>query len=200
MKSKKRKKQKHNVQKRLSEIRIKLGKSRQEHMKMQVQAEEQIRPLEEEVANLHTRISQLEQINVLLEKDEIKTFENGRYTVELRQVCMELLTSHHVSIRQLPSVITSVIQGLTGKLPSRLPSLGYLSDRIMMEAKIVAMKQSAITMLQDLAPESGKGHTGQHDATSKWHNHYEGIQVNLFLIFPIFLHIVPSINSASYGI
>ncbi|KAJ8364941.1 hypothetical protein SKAU_G00137720 [Synaphobranchus kaupii] len=80
----------------------------------------------------------------LKNRDEVATFENGRYTNEIREVCMTLLTEGNVSIRKLPKVLTTVIKNLTGKVPQRLPSKTLLSSRFMMEARIVASKQVSL--------------------------------------------------------
>jgi hypothetical protein len=47
--------------------------------------------------DLIAQINNLEKINAFLEGDTIKTFENGRYTNEVRECCMKLITEGNVS-------------------------------------------------------------------------------------------------------
>ena len=92
---------------------------------------------------------------------------------------MTLLTEGNVSMRKLPSVITTVCKKLTGCLPVRLPSPALLSSRLMMEAKIIACKQVAEEMLTNFIPECNTGSTLHQDATTFAHTHYEGMQATL---------------------
>jgi hypothetical protein len=87
-----------------------------------------------------------------LEGDTIKTFESGRYTNEVRECCMQLITEGNVSLNKITIVINSVLKNLSGKLPERLPSKSLLW--LMVEVKIVACKQACHAMLQDFDQQS----------------------------------------------
>ena len=153
--------------------------AKEEKSKAKKEADLHIKSLEKTVDDLKQEVLQHQQVNVLLEKNEIETFEDGKYTSEIRKCCMDLLTQQHVNMRQLPGVIKTVLENLTGKLPTRLQSLSLLSDRIMIEAKVIALKQSATAMLKDIDPQDGQGNVIHQDATTKWHSHYEEIQSTL---------------------
>ena len=82
-------------------------------------------------------------------------------------------------MNKIPVVIKTVLSRLTGKLPDRLPSKALLSSRIMAEAKLVACKQVSAAMLENFDPRSMSGNVLHQDATTKYHSHYEGVQVTL---------------------
>ena len=128
---------------------------------------------------MNATVRNLEAVIECTENQQIKTFQNGRYTNGIREVCMTLLTEGNVSMRKLPSVITTVCKKLTGCLPERLPSPALLSSRLMMEAKIIACKQVAKEMLTNIIPEGNTGSTLHQDATAFAHTHYEGMQATL---------------------
>ncbi|CAC5402827.1 unnamed protein product [Mytilus coruscus] len=92
---------------------------------------------------------------------------------------MQLVTEGNVSLNKLPIVIKSVLKNLTGKLPERLPSKSLISSRLMVEATIVACKQACEAMLTNYKPTEAKGNVLHQDATTKYHDHYEGKQVTL---------------------
>lgn len=139
----------------------------------------EIENFEYEKKDLNEQIKGLEKVNAFLEGDTIATFENGKYTNEVRECCMQLVTEGNVSLNKLPIVITSVLKNLTGKLPERLPSKSLISSRLMVEAKIVACKQACEAMLTNYKPTEAKGNVLHQDATTKYHDHYEGMQVTL---------------------
>ncbi|KAJ8368938.1 hypothetical protein SKAU_G00089660 [Synaphobranchus kaupii] len=132
------------LQKRLSVMRGNVARARQERHDSNEQAEASIQQLKAELKQMERRERELQAVVDCTERDEVATFENGRYTNEIREVCMTLLTEGNVSIRKLPKVLTTVIKNLTGKVPQRLPSKTLLSSRIMMEARIVASKQVSL--------------------------------------------------------
>ncbi|CAG2251587.1 WDR60 [Mytilus edulis] len=68
---------------------------------------------------------------------------------------------------------------LQGKLPERLPSKSLISSRLMVEAKIVACKQACEAMLTNYKPTEAKGNVLHQASTTKYHDHYEGMQVTL---------------------
>jgi hypothetical protein len=63
-----------------------------------------------------------------------------------------------------------VVQKLTGKTLSRLPSTGVKS-RLLLEAKMVANQQVAKVLLS-----TGKTFTLHQDGTSKFHRHFQSFQ------------------------
>ena len=75
---------------------------------------EAIDNLEKEVKRLTSENKELLQLVSLLEKDEVTTFENGRYTNEVREVIMELLNLN-VSLSKINQVITAVLTKLGSK-------------------------------------------------------------------------------------
>ena len=50
--------------------------------------EEEIATLKEQVHMNNNKISELEQLNIVLESDQVLTFENGRYINEVRACIM----------------------------------------------------------------------------------------------------------------
>ena len=82
----------------------------------------------------------MEKVNDFLESDLIPTFENGKYTNEIRECCIQLVTEGNVSLNKVPFVIKTGLKNLTGKLPERLLSISLMISRLMVEAKIVACK------------------------------------------------------------
>ena len=85
--------------------------------------EDEVDTLETEVKRLTTENKDLQQLVSLIEKDEVTTFENGRYTNDVREVTMELLNLN-VSISKINLVITAVLIKLGSKKIVRLPSAG----------------------------------------------------------------------------
>jgi len=53
-------------------------------------------------------IQQLEAAQNILDNGEIQTFENGKYTNEIRECCMNLKTECNVSLSKLPAVVNSL--------------------------------------------------------------------------------------------
>ncbi|VDI77284.1 Hypothetical predicted protein [Mytilus galloprovincialis] len=172
-------KQKVALQKRVSLLNKKFEKTVNEKKILKEQHDIEIENFEYEKKDLNEQIKGLEKVNAFLEGDTIATFENGKYTNEVRECCMQLVTEGNVSLNKLPIVITSVLKNLTGKLPERLPSKSLISSRLMVEAKIVACKQACEAMLTNYKPTEAKGNVLHQDATTKYHDHYEGMQVTL---------------------
>ena len=127
------------------------------------------------VDNLNAENNELEKLVALLQNDTVVTFADGRYTDEIREVIMELV-SLNVSINKVNDVIEVVLHTLSKKDVSklRLPSDGC-RKRIMEEARLIAQMQVAEAMLQD-----GDGVIGNclhGDGTSKYHKHYQNFQI-----------------------
>ena len=91
---------------------------------------------------------------------------------------MKLLTECNISIRKLPTVITTVLAKLTWKVPTNVPWKSVLG-RLYLEAKIIASKQVADAMLSGFDATDHLGNVLHQDATSKYHKHFEGMQVTL---------------------
>ena len=130
--------------------------------------------LEKEVKRFSSENKELLQLVSLLEKDEVKTFENGRYTNEVREVIMELLNLN-VNISKINKVITSVLTKLGSKTIGRLPSAGVKS-RILQESLILAQKQVGEAML-DGGISDDTGNTLHGDGTTKFHRHFQNFQI-----------------------
>ena len=90
-------KQKLDLRKKVSKLNKKIEKIKQEQISIQQQKEIEIDNLESEKNYLIAQINNLEKIYAFLEGDAIKTFENGRYTNEVRECCMKLITEGNVS-------------------------------------------------------------------------------------------------------
>ena len=179
------KSEKHKLQKRICSLKI---NSRWSKCSLVNKHEEEIATLKEQVHMNNNKISELEQLNILLESDQVLTFENGRYINEVRACIMALLTECNVSMNKVNNVICTVLQTFTGKIPQRLPSLAVKS-RLLLEAKSVAQQQIVDAMLKDYDPTTMTGNTLHSDATSKFLKHYESFQVTL-----------PDGNSMSIGL
>ena len=174
--------EKHKLQKRLCGLRINSNKRKSFLVEKH---ESEIQELKNEISEHNIRISELEQLNILLESDQIVTFENGKYSNEIRECIMSLVTECNVSLNKVNSVISTVLHKLSGVLPDRLPSMAVKS-RLLIEAKAVAQQQIVDAMLQDVDlvlqdvdPATLVGNTLHSDATSKYFKHYQSYQVTL---------------------
>lgn len=131
---------------------------------------------EYEIKILTEKVNELMQLNNLVESNHISTFEDGKYINDMRECCMLLMTECNVSTSKLPSVIDTVLKKLTGKEMFRTPSQPFLS-RLYTEARIVASQQIVGTMLTNYDATDMTGNVLHQDATTKFHQHWEGIQV-----------------------
>ncbi|VDI71580.1 E1A/CREB-binding protein [Mytilus galloprovincialis] len=155
----------------------KLDQIREEHVF-------EIQNLKADIAAKQDRILELEDLNSILADDKIESFYDGKFSNEVRETIMTLLTECGVSQKKVNNVISIVLKNLTGKQLSRLPSAGVKS-RLLIEAKRVAQKQVAEAMLNyeyDLPDvnDMGQGHKGNclhQDATSKHHKHFQSFQI-----------------------
>jgi len=138
----------------------------------------EIQELKDKIEVNNKRISELEQLNVCLENDEIILFENGKYVNEVRDCIMSLVTECNVSINKVNDVIKTVLHKLIGKLPIRVPSTAVKS-RLLVEAKAVTQQQIVEAMLEDSDPSKLIGNILHSDATSKFVKHYQLFQITL---------------------
>ena len=95
----------------------------------------EIAQLEEENLDLH------EQVESILSEssDNIATFENGKYTDDVRSCCYELL-SLNVGVNNVKPVITAVLNHIAHKQVERLPGRSILCD-MMVECLTLAQAQ-----------------------------------------------------------
>ena len=95
----------------------------------------EIAQLEEENLDLH------EQVESILSEssDNIATFENGKYTDDVRSCCYELL-SLNVGVNNVKPVITAVLNHIAHKQVERLPGRSILCD-MMVESLTLAQAQ-----------------------------------------------------------
>ncbi|XP_057300254.1 uncharacterized protein LOC130630693 [Hydractinia symbiolongicarpus] len=115
----------------------------------------------------------LQMLVSLLNDNEIVTFEGGRYSDEIREVVMELL-SLNVSMGKVNDVIKVVLEKLAKKRVDRLPSQG-LKSHLMQEALILAQLQVAEAMIDN--DKEAFGNCLHGDGTSKYHKHYQNFQI-----------------------
>ena len=137
----------------------------------------QITQLKDEIKFKEHQIAELEDINELLLQSEIECYFDGKYNDEIRETIMALVTQFGVSLNKVNGVIQTVVQQITGKTLSRLPSAGVRS-RLLVEAKRVAQCQVATAMI-DNGPRSELqyGNCLHQDGTSKFHRHFQSFQV-----------------------
>ena len=129
--------------------------------------------LTEKVKTLEKENNDLEKLIALLEDREVQTFQNGRYTNELREVIMELV-SLNVSMNKMNDVISCVVRKLGNKEIGRLPSAG-MKARLMHEALLLSQNQVAEAMMETDGMTSGNCLHG--DGTTKYHKHYQNFQI-----------------------
>ncbi|MES9884866.1 MAG: hypothetical protein ABW185_28810 [Sedimenticola sp.] len=135
--------------------------------------------MKSDIVEKEKKIDELEQINVILQDPSIDCFHDGKYSNEIRTTIMSLLTEGGVSQNKVNHVMQLVLQNLTGKTLSRLPSTGVKS-RLMLEAKRIANRQVVESMLHDWddnKAEPSTGNTLHQDGTSKFHRHFQSYQV-----------------------
>lgn len=135
----------------------------------------EIESLESKILLLQKENEELEKLSQLFEDPKIKTFAEGRYNNEVREVIMELV-SCNVSLSQIDNVIRTVLQKLAGKDVEKLPSQA-LKSRIALEARHIVDYQVATAVLQDADPHKLVGNCLHGDGTTKFHKHYQGFQV-----------------------
>ena len=93
----------------MDEIKVKLQSSNAKDID---ELEKQCRSLESKVQILNKENDELEKLVEILQDDEVITFADGRFTNEIREVIMELV-SLNVSINKVNDVIEVVLRTLT---------------------------------------------------------------------------------------
>lgn len=132
--------------------------------------------MKEEIKQKELKIIELEQVNEAINDPVIQTFYDGKYTNEIRETIMTLISECGVSQAKVNRVMETVVQNLTGKTLDRLPSTGVKS-RLVSEGKRVAQKQVALAMLQNMSEPSVSGNCFHQDGTTKSHRHFQSFQV-----------------------
>ena len=119
--------------------------------------------LKEEIASLHLTNAELnEAIQSVMSESDISTFEDGKYTDDVRACVYELL-SLNVGVRNVAPIIRCVLKNVAHKSASRLPSYG-LTCQMMLESLAVVQAQLGDS-LSDYC-------TLQTDGTTKFGEHY----------------------------
>ena len=173
------KRQKQQLQKNQYKLKASISNLKQECNELKEENDIEKMRLKDELKEQRDRVSQLEAVVRLMESETVSTFEDGKYSNEVRECCIALLTECNVSLNKLPDIIRHVLKSFTGKEPERLPSKTMLSG-LMAEAKVIASHHVAAEMLKDFDSSlNNTGHCLHQDATSKYHSHYEGAQVTL---------------------
>jgi E1A/CREB-binding protein len=169
--------EKRNLQKKLCRLKINLNKTKET---VSASSIENLTFLQSEVKELGAKVESLNKENIdlngllkLLEDEEIVTFERGRYSNDIREVIMELL-SLNVSMNKVNDVIKIVLKKLAKKRISKLPSVGTRS-RFMSEALIIAQIQVSAEMLDSVEKDTGNCLHG--DGTTKYHRHFQNFQL-----------------------
>ena len=160
------------LSKKLNYLKMKLKKDN--NTKNVSDLRKEINELSNKVATLDNENKELNDLISLLEDSEIVTFQDGRFSNDIREVIMELL-SLNVSMAKVNEVIKVVITKLAKKTIGRLPSVGSRT-RIMGEALILAQRQVADAMLEN-NDNINVGNCLHGDGTTKYHKHYQNFQI-----------------------
>ena len=112
----------------------------------------------------------LEQENTELKETvddlHVTTFQNGRYTDNIRACCYELL-SLNVGIKKVAPIIMTVLKNLTDLSIDKLPSKSLLCN-MMVECLTLAHAQLG----EELSCDDKNNYTIQSDGTTKFGEHY----------------------------
>ena len=104
---------------------------------------------------------------IVAANDDIVTFENGKFTDDVRACCYELL-SLNVGVRNVEAVIRSVLTNIAHQNVDRLPKKTLLCD-MMVECLTIAQAQLG----EQLSHDDGAFYTLQTDSTTKYGHHFE---------------------------
>ena len=125
------------------------------------------------VRELEVENRKLEQLVPLFQDNELVTFVGGRYTDDIREFVMELL-SLDVSMNKVNDVIKVALKKLANIEVDRIPSTG-IKDKLLQEALILAQLKVADAMLDNECTAAGNCLHG--DGISKFHRHYQNFEV-----------------------
>ncbi|CAC5388732.1 unnamed protein product [Mytilus coruscus] len=141
-----------------------------------VNLKEQVRrigELKEEVAFWQGQYLECqEQMEAFLTQREIVTFHDGRYTDIIREVYMELMCMR-VGAKNVPKIIKTVIEKMTGMTPQRLPGSTF-ARYMLSEARSVAL----VHLKEEIQSSEGSI-TVEPDGTTKFGHHYGAILISL---------------------
>ena len=112
-----------------------------------------------------------------MEDPEIVTFQDGKYTNEVRETIFEL-AGMGISMNKVNDVIKTVLQNMTSKNVGRLPSKS-LKSRLVTEANCLAKIHLCEQMTKCADPSSNTGNCLHGDGTTKFHRHYQNFQITL---------------------
>ena len=138
--------------------------------------EKECQELQSKVSTLRQENLELKELTTLLNDQELVTFANGRFSDEMRQTIMTLV-SKNVSLKQVNEVIRTVLKGLTHYDTDnmRLPSIATRS-KFLNEALLLGKIQVCEAMLKD-GVEGDVGNCLHGDGTSKYSKHYQNFQI-----------------------
>lgn len=149
---------------------IQLSEASSEENDLDTESGKQLHLYRQEIAELENENSDLrEKIQEVMSgttSDLISTFDKGKYTDDVRACCYELL-SLNVSVRNVKSVIESVLTNIAHKQVERLPQKSILCN-MMLECLSVAQVQLGEALSQD----DGAFYTLQTDGTTKHGKHF----------------------------
>ena len=128
---------------------------------------------EEENSNLHSQLAELEKENDQLRSDlneimgdqDVSTFDEGRYTEDIRVVCYELI-SRGVGSRHVSNIIRLVLKRIGGINCGKLPKPTLI--RLMAFEQALLAKDAARNAIENCAMPA----TLQMDGTTKKHIPY----------------------------
>ena len=153
--------QRQNAMKKASKYKMKAARMEQ------VESKETTQILKDQVAFLENECEKMRE--EFLASNEISVFEDGKYTNEIRQTYMELM-SKGVSSNNCNMIIQTVLKNLTDKTATRLPKRACASD-IRNEAAAVAKIQCGISILES------ENHTLHLDGTKKKFREYNTVNL-----------------------
>ena len=138
--------------------------------------EKECHNLQSQVSTLNDENQELHELTTILNDKELVTFANGRFSDEMRQTIMTLV-SKNVSLKQVNEVIKTVLKGLThyDTENMRLPSIATRS-KFLNEALLLGKIQVAEAMLKD-GVDGDVGNCIHGDGTSKYSKHYQNFQI-----------------------
>ncbi|CAC5426314.1 unnamed protein product [Mytilus coruscus] len=113
-----------------------------------------------------------EQIEAFLNQREIVPFHDGRYTDIIREVYMELMCMR-VGAKNVPKIIKTVMEKMTGMTPQRLPGSTF-AKYMLLEARSVAL----VHLKEEIQSSEGNITVGP-DGTTKYGHHYGAISISL---------------------
>ena len=144
----------------------KVGDIKDKNSTCKKELHQEIKLLKEKALSVDIEMDELKELLT----SEIKTFEGGKYTDDIRACIYELL-SLNVGVRNVASIIQCVLTNLAHKPVGRLPSYG-LTCQMLIESLTVAQAQLG----EELAGSSGCN-TLQTDGTTKFNDHYSTYDV-----------------------